>query len=334
MIASATQGDHGGSGVPPRSLCRTWLLPRWTGNTRSSGVAAAAPGSDSASVARNRLDFRYELLPFGRAESEARAVGAPLTLTVTCSPRQGLDGSLEFASRLARLGHTVVLHIAARMVRSSGHLDAVLGQMQSAGIRDVFLVGGDVREPRGPYPSALDLLGPLTSHPDAPSSVGIPGYPEGHPLIDERVLNEALAEKARLAHYIATQICFEPDAIRDWIMGTREAGIDLPVYVGVPGAVDRRRLLEISAKVGVGGSISYLRKQRAIRRWLGHPLQASDRIIRAVADTPGVAGFHFFTFNRLVETHRYVGERLAEKTGHPSQSGGVKAVEATYGARL
>jgi methylenetetrahydrofolate reductase (NADPH) len=286
-------------------------------------------------VDRAGLDVRYELLPFGRAEREARATGSPLPLTVTCSPRQGVDGSLEFACKLARLGHTIVLHLAARMVRSAGHLDAVLRQMDDEGIRDVFLIGGDAREARGPYESALDLLGPLTAHRNAPRRIGIAGYPEGHPLIDPVLLNEVLVEKAPQADYIVTQICFDPQAICSWIARTRDAGVDLPVYLGLPGAVDRRQLLEVSAKVGVGASMSYLRKQRGIRHWLGHPMRATDRTAATVlADrsATGIAGLHFFTFNRLLETRRYVEARLAKKTVDPSPRVGDSPPRPTYGA--
>jgi methylenetetrahydrofolate reductase (NADPH) len=208
------------------------------------------------------------------------------------------------------------------MVRSAVHLDAALERMDSAGIRDVFVIGGDARVPLGPYRSGLDLLPDLLAHPKAPRSVGIPGYPEGHPLLGADVLREALARKADHADYIVTQICFEPEAIRSWITRTRDAGVDLPVYVGVPGAVDRRRLLEVSAKVGVGASISYLRKQNGIRRLLTHPLHATERIatqLLADGERLGVTGLHFFTFNRLVETRRFVDDRLSEREANRAE---------------
>lgn len=261
-------------------------------------------------------NLRYELLPFAGAEPEAAASAEPLTLTVTCSPRQGLDNSLEVACRLRRLGHTIVLHLAARMLRGPEHLDNLLEQMAAAGIADVFLIGGDATDAIGPYQSALDLIGELRAHPRAPRSIGLPGYPEGHPLIDDERLAEALAEKAPQADYLTTQICFDSQAVARWLAAVREAGIELPAYVGVPGVVNRRRLLEISARVGVGASISYLRKQHDFRRMLGRPLEVTERLTNAtlrLADTDlGIAGPHFFTFNRLVDTKRFV-----DKAVHP-----------------
>jgi methylenetetrahydrofolate reductase (NADPH) len=77
----------------------------------------------------------------------------------------------------------------------------------------------------------------------------------------------------------------------------------------VPGIVDRRKLLEISARVGVGPSLSFLRKQGGIRNLLRLSASSADRLYDALAPHVGdgdgqldLAGFHYFTFNRLVET--------------------------------
>lgn len=273
---------------------------------------------------------RYELLPFGSAEREAAVVDGPLTLTVTCSPRQGMDAAVDVACRLRRMGHAVVLHMAARMVRGPAHLDNLLERMAVGGIADVFLVGGDAKEPLGEYGSALDLVTELRGHALAPRSIGVTGYPEGHPVIDAGRLGEALRQKARYADYMVSQICFDVDVLRLWLQSTRTDGVELPLFVGVPGAVDRRRLLEISMRVGVGASVRFVRKQRGLRRLFGPPGDAAERLAAAVAPLVGtelgIAGFHFFTFNKLVETKRLVDRRFAEPAAHPARRGG-----ATYG---
>jgi methylenetetrahydrofolate reductase (NADPH) len=252
--------------------------------------------------------LRYEVLPFAGAETEAKAVGPGLTLTVTCSPRHGMDATVDVACRLRELGHVVVPHVAARMIRGSEHLDGLLERMAGAGIADVYLIGGDAAQPLGPYASAVDLIGELRAHRRAPRTVGIAAYPEGHPLIDPDALADALRRKAAHADYMVTQLCFDPGVLLDWVERTREAGIDLPLYAGVPGAVDRRKLLEISLRVGVGGSVSFVRKQRGLRRLVSRPAAAAERLTDSlgplVGGELGIAGLHFFTFNRLVETLR------------------------------
>lgn len=250
---------------------------------------------------------RYEVLPLGGGEAEAAAAARPVCITVTCSPRHGVDHTVDVAERIAALGHAAVVHLAARMVRDSEHLDALLGRLAAGGLHDVLLVGGDGAEPAGPYASARELLPVLAAHRHRPSRIGIGAYPEGHPMIDPATLREALREKARLADYMVTQLCFDAGALLRWIDGARADGIELPLYVGLPGAVDRRRLLEVSMRVGVGPSIAFVRKQRGIRRLLGRPEHAADRLHQAIGPLVGdprmgIAGLHFYTFNRLAAT--------------------------------
>jgi methylenetetrahydrofolate reductase (NADH) len=247
------------------------------------------------------MDNRYEILPFGAAEHEAAAARKPLVVTVTCSPRHGVHHTVDVATRIAALGHEAVVHLAARMIRGPEHLDAILERLAG---RDVFVIGGDAREPQGPYASAVELLPIIAVHPFRPRRIGIAAYPEGHPLIDPAVLDDALADKAPLADYMVSQMCFDPAALLRWLERARAAGIALPLYAGLPGAVDRRRLLEVSMRVGVGTSVAFLRKQSGLRHLLGRP--EHDRLYEALAPEVGgalgIAGLHFFTFNRLLAT--------------------------------
>jgi methylenetetrahydrofolate reductase (NADPH) len=259
---------------------------------------------------------RYEILPFGTAEADVRATPGPLAITVTCSPRHGLDHSVDVATRVAAAGHQAILHLAAREVRDAAHLDAVLERLAGSGLDDVFVIGGDGHEAAGPYSSAVELLPVIAEHRRRPRRIGIGAYPEGHPLIEPATLVDALRRKARLADYLVTQLCFDPQALLRWLEATRADGIDLPLYVGIPGAVDRRRLLEVSMRVGVGTSIAFLRKQRGLRHLLGRGGHAADGLYDAFAPLVGdrdlgIAGLHFFTFNRLQATLAWEAERTA-----------------------
>jgi methylenetetrahydrofolate reductase (NADPH) len=253
---------------------------------------------------------RFEILPLGRGEEQAAQLPGPVPLTVTCSPRHGPDRSVAVARRLTARGHSVAVHLAARMVRDRAHLDELLAAMAHARVEDVFLMGGDATPPQGPYPSAVDLLPEICDHPQRPRDIGIAGYPEGHPLIDAGALAEALDEKSELASYITTQLCFDAEAVLAWIRATRQRGVSLPVLVGLPGVVDRRRLLEVSMRIGVGPSLAFLRKQRGVRKLLGPSSVKADAVYDDLArclDDPElrIAGFHFYTFDQLVDTWRW-----------------------------
>jgi methylenetetrahydrofolate reductase (NADPH) len=262
---------------------------------------------------------RFEVLPFDDIVDEAARLPHPIRVTITCSPKHGPDRGLETAGRMRQLGHSLTVHIAARMVRDRDHLDQLLAGMGDAGIEDLFLIAGDVEEPVGEYSSAMELLTLVADHPERPELVGIAGYPEGHPLISDDGLERALRAKSPLADYVVTQMCFDAETLRGWIARERERGLDLPVVIGMPGKVTRRKLLRMSARIGVGPSLDFLRKQKGLRALLSRRSTA-DRLFDEVApllDDPqlAVAGFQYFTFNELLQTWEW----HYRKDGHDSE---------------
>jgi methylenetetrahydrofolate reductase (NADPH) len=243
------------------------------------------------------MNSRFEILPFGAGAEQAAELPEHVRLTVTCSPKHGPDLSVEVGTRLRGIGHDVTIHLCSRMVRDRAHLDELLARMADAGIDDAFVVGGDAPEPLGEFSSAVQLVPVIHEHPNRPRTLGIAGYPEGHPLIDDAALADALEQKLPYADYVTTQLCFQPEPI---LRFARQ--IELPLIVGMPGLVDPRRLLEISVKVGVGPSLRYLRKQRGLLR-LFRSSGSADALYDALAPHDDVIdGFHYFTFNRLLDT--------------------------------
>jgi methylenetetrahydrofolate reductase (NADPH) len=206
------------------------------------------------------------------------------------------------------------------MVRDYSHLDALLGTMAEIGADDLFLIGGDADPPVGDYSSAGELLPLVAEHPHRPRTIGIAGYPEGHPLISDEELERALIDKSPYADYLTTQMCFDADVLLQWIVGRRHKGMTLPIVIGLPGKVARHKLLEMSVRIGVGPSLSFVRKQRGLRNLLTRR-SAADRLYKALApmtEKPAlnVAGFHYFTFNQLVETWGWYCEHECECERH------------------
>ena len=259
---------------------------------------------------------RYEILPFGKGPEQAAQIETPLHLTVTTSPKHGVDRSVDVALRLRESGHSVTLHLAARMVRGDDHLTEILERTHGAGIDDLFVIGGDAPEPLGPYTAAGELLDVLVEHRLRPRLIGIGGYPEGHPLIAPDELEAALEAKARLADYLVTQLCFDTKALLAWLQGVRGRGIGLPLYLGAVGPIERVRLLEIATRIGVGPSLRFLRKQRGITQLFRNPSKSAlrffDQLQPRVGDPVlGIVGFHLFTFNDLDGTRAWYEERSA-----------------------
>jgi methylenetetrahydrofolate reductase (NADPH) len=250
---------------------------------------------------------RYEVLPLDGIEEQVLAhVPRDVKVTVTASPSRGLDATLAVTERLAGHGYAVVPHLSARQVRDEAHVEHIVARLHAAGVGEVFVPAGDAQEP-GPFPDAASLLRALAGRFD---EVGITGYPESHHLIDDDTTIRAMFEKAPMATYIVSQICFDPAVIDSWIARVRARGTHLPIWVGMPGIVDNSKLLRVSMKIGLGESTRFLRAHRAWLRRLVTRTFTPDPLLRRLT-SEDIAGVHFFTFNELERTERWRREALA-----------------------
>ncbi|WP_049899898.1 methylenetetrahydrofolate reductase [Halococcus agarilyticus] len=278
-------------------------------------VARSAAASDGATDLLT--DLRFELMPFDSFEGQMGHLPDGATIAITTSPQLGLDATIEWAEKAAEQGFAVSPHIAARYVRDEKHLEEIARRLTDAGITDIFVPGGDREEPIGEFESAYDLLTTLDDLDYAFEEVGITGYPEGHEFLDDATLAEAMKKKAPYATYIVTQLCYDPDAVVEWIEAVRERGVDLPVEIGIPGVMKYQRLLKISQKVGVGDSVRFLKKTTGVlgfvRQLVGsRGKYTPDDLIDGLApyaDDPhyDIRGLHIYTFNQTsdIESWRY-----------------------------
>ena len=178
----------------------------------------------------------------GISDTVLESLPSRATVTVTASPRQGNEATISTAVSLAMQGMYVVPHLSARMIQDEAALKTTLDTLTAAGIKELFVVGGDVAEPVGEYTSALDVLPTITQSGHG-LRIGIAGYPEPHPLIDGDVALQALLDKRPYASYVVSQMCFDARALLTWVRRLRERGVDLPVLVGVPGPATAGKLL-------------------------------------------------------------------------------------------
>ena len=252
--------------------------------------------------------IRYEILPVDGIEEQVLAhVPREVKVTVTASPRRGLDATLAVTERLAAEGYQVVPHLSARLVRDPAHLDEIVGRLDAADVHEAFVPAGDAREP-GQFPDAASLLRALQG--THFTELGITGYPESHHFISDETTISAMFEKEPMATYIVSQICFDPATIAWWVRAVRGRGTTLPIWIGVPGIVHNAKLLRISMKIGLGESARFLRGHRSWLRPLMTRTFSPDPLMRKLEPlfndpAANVAGLHVFTFNELEPTERW-----------------------------
>ena len=260
---------------------------------------------------------RYEVIPLpGIEEQVVEHAPKHVKVTVTASPTKGIYSTLELAERLSGEGFRVAPHLSARLVRDRGQLAEILARLRGADIRDVFVVAGDAPEPAGEFDGSGALLQAMSEIGHGLEEVGITGYPESHPLISDEVTIQAMFQKEPYATYIASQICFDTEVINDWILRVRRRGVELPIYVGMPGAVNMMKLMRISSKIGLGESARFLKKYG---NWFWRMFMpggySPDALIEGVSTSVGeperkVRGFHIYTFNEVEKTEAWRREAL------------------------
>lgn len=233
------------------------------------------------------------------------------TVTVTCSPAKGLAATLELTEKVVAAGHRAIPHLSARMTDSEFTLKQMVKRLRSVGVREAFVVGGDQQEPLGPYQNSFELLSAIEALEHPFQRIGITGYPEGHPKISPQVLLEDMLRKQSMADYIVTQMCFSVSAIGSWLEVIRTAGVSLPVYVGIPGAVGLARLAKIGSAIGVGASLRFLRTNLgAVAKLVGG--YRPDHLLEEL-DHPRIAGYHIYTFNRVDSTRSWLQEARSKQ---------------------
>ena len=279
--------------------------------------------ADRAVQKRLLEGMTYELIPLKNLADQSMFLPAGATVSVTCSPAKTIDDTLDLCAHYGDQGFTVIPHLAARMAEDEDHVARIVRRVNEQGIRKVFCIGGDA-EPRGPFTDAAGFLRSFLDRRPEIDVVGVGSYPDGHSTIPEQALVDSLVEKqemireAGLKGYMTTQMCFSANTIGGWLKNRRLAGVDLPCHLGVPGAIDRTRLLTISIRLGIGHSARYLKKNStSVIRLLSPGGYNPNKLIIPLstrAEELGIVGIHCFTFN-AVDTTEDWRQKSLQKLG-------------------
>jgi methylenetetrahydrofolate reductase (NADPH) len=261
-----------------------------------------------------------ELIPLRGADEKLAAVTTDTTITITCSPKFGLERTLEHVARARQIGRRVVPHLAARMVRDEEQLQDFLDALNLHGVDDLYVIGGDSERPVGKYSEALEILEAIQYLDHSLVRIGVACYPEGHPEIPDAKLTEALQHKQQYADYMVSQLCFDSAALTTWLAATRDAGILLPIRVGIAAPLHSRKLIELSLKIGVGSSVKFLTKQHGfVGKLLLGRSYAPEGLVTEIVEHDrfkdlGIEGLHLFSFNQVQVTLEWQN-RISEGGG-------------------
>ncbi len=240
---------------------------------------------------------RFVVLPTSEAITlvESRLAPGTVALAVSCTAGLGVDQTVAVSEVLAAKGYDVTPHLAARQIRTPRHLDEILRRLRKRSLGRVLVVEGRQGRP-GAFPDSARLLEAMLDHPDAPSEIGIAGHPDGHPDHDRLALTERLLKRAVFASFVSTRLTLNPVRLLGWVAEMRVRGLDIPVEVGVPGAVGLDEILAHDPfLVGTGDG------RRESRRYDPTSL-VIDLARQPVADRLEITGLRVETLNRIHAT--------------------------------
>jgi methylenetetrahydrofolate reductase (NADPH) len=271
-----------------------------------------APLDPMARIATLMVGFSIEATRPSAPDIAALSVlkrGARVYLSAV--PNRPANESVDNAIRLRAAGFEPVPHVAVRSFASVAALDDFLARSNGeAGVDNVLVIAGDSTE-CGPYRRALDALDSGLLRRRGMRTVGIAGYPQGHPRISDDELQRALTEKIAAAEAtglsveIVTQFCFEAPAILDFIAKVRAFGFDHRVRVGLVGPTSLSALMRYAGRCGVRASAQFLARRAGLMRQM-FAMATPDDLLRALAQAaPAGVVPHFFSFGGVPATSRW-----------------------------
>lgn len=265
----------------------------------------------SAQVQRLVRQMCFEIVPLKSVDQAIAGIPIGAPVSVTCSPVKGIAATLDLCVRLIDRGHYVIPHIAARLVDDPEHTASLARWTKRYGVTEVLIIGGDSEKPIH-YAESLTFMRDFLNNDSGVQTIGFAAYPDGHALIATPKLSEILQAKqtllaeAGVKGLASTQMCFDPHKIRVWLRSEREAGFTIPVNLGLPGVVDRAKLMTMGLRLGVGASLRFLSKNKgSITRMFAPGGYDPTKIVVDLApdaERLGIVGIHSFTFNSTADT--------------------------------
>ncbi len=270
----------------------------------------------------------FEIFPDDKALDQISNLNLAHPVSVTSSPTRPLEHTVGFSLEIAKYGVDTRPHLAARHLNNQQHLAQLALQLKSADINHIFAIAGDNPFSPGGINSSYEMLLQLQQLDLAFATVGIGGYPEGHPKITDKQLQTALLNKQDLSErhgismYVVTQMCFDPHTIINWVENIRHQGIHLPVVVGIPGSIKLANLISFAARCGVGDSQHLLTSKFGLATSLGRqaltgfdPSELLLQLAQLTTDDHRIAGVEFYTFNAIAKTQTWINQAMSDLNG-------------------
>ena len=280
----------------------------------------------SENLERFVCDFSIEVMPRTAENIENFKDLLPKNTRVYIAHIEGtpIDDMVKTAKRLAEDGFATMPHFPARIVKDKATLNEWISRYQGeAGVKQALLLAGGVSKPHGEYESSMNLLETGLFDKANFKNIHIAGHPEGNKDIDPdgttKNVDAALKWKqnyqnktdAKMA--IATQFAFESGPIIEWANSIKNAGIDIPIHIGIAGPAKLQTLIKFAIACGVGPSLKVLQKRATDVTKLLLPYEPTE-VLSQLADHKAknsdfnITNVHFFPLGGIKTNAKWVTE--------------------------
>jgi len=256
-------------------------------------------------------DFSIEVMPRTAEKVEDYRALLPAGTRVYIAHIEGtpIEDMVATARRLAGDGFAVMPHFPARIIKDKATLADWIARYQGeADVKQALLLAGGVAAPHGDFSDSMQLMETGLFDQAGFERLHVAGHPEGNRDIDTTGtanVDAALRWKndfqtrtdAKMA--IATQFAFEAAPIIDWADSLVEAGITLPVHIGIAGPAKLQTLIKFAIACGVGPSLKVLQKRAMDVTKLLLPYEPTDILTELAAHKAAnpefnISHVHFF----------------------------------------
>lgn len=226
--------------------------------------------------------------------------------SVTCGAGGTNRGQNEaICEAIAKSGHTAMAHITC-IGSTRADIESTIKRYQTLGVENILALRGDLPEgwtnTGGDFSFALDLLR-FARQVNADMCIGVTCNPETHiesKSLDEDIMHLRMKADAG-ADFCVTQLFYDNEAFYRYRDHMYEAGIDLPIVVGVMPVLNKNGVLRMT--LSNGGSIP-AKLSRIFAKYQDQPEEFAkagrDFTIEQIANliSHNIDGLHLYSLNK------------------------------------
>ncbi len=257
-------------------------------------------------------DYSIEVMPRTAEKVEDFTTLLPHGTRVYIAHIEGtpIEEMVATAKRLAADGYNVMPHFPARIIADKAMLGDWIARYQGeAGVDQALLLAGGVDKPHGDFESSMQLMESGLFDAAGFKHLHVAGHPEGNRDIDpdgsDKNVMDALRWKQDFANRtdakmaLATQFAFEAKPLIAWADALADAGIDIPIHIGIAGPAKLQTLVKFAIACGVGASLKVLQKRAKDVTKLLLPFEPTDLVTelanhKAANPNFNIERVHFF----------------------------------------